>query len=182
MGTKTFNLVVRLGAAYAVKSTMPGVVMTRHFAKTKLLQANQGFSLVEILMALVMMGLLMGTNRVVTQGMAASGRAGLRSGIEQEILNDIESIQAIDTMLNAEPALSIACDQGRSNSSDYLAQKIAEELAVPTTSNWDRDLNSDNKLLLVVTYEFEIPGRTSNNEKRVIELSPSFAPSCPLAL
>ena len=157
--------------------------MIRHVAKMKLIQANQGFSLVEVLMAaLVMMGLLIGTNRVVTQGMAASGRAGLRSGLEQEILNDIESIQAIDTMLNAEPALSLACEQGQSNSSDYLAQKIAEQLAVPATSNWERTLNSDNKLLLVVTYDFEIPGRASNNEKRVIELSPSFASSCSLAL
>ena len=79
--------------------------------------SDQGFSLVEVLMAaIVMMGLLIGTNRLVMQGMASSGRAGLRAGLEQEILNDIESIQAIDTMLNSEPALSTACNQDASAS------------------------------------------------------------------
>ena len=57
---------------------------------------EQGFSLVEVLMAaIVMMGLLIGTNRLVMQGMASSGRAGLRAGLEQEILNDIESIKPL---------------------------------------------------------------------------------------
>ena len=71
---------------------------------------EQGFSLVEVLMAaIVMMGLLIGTNRLVMQGMASSGELDSGAGLEQEILNDIESIQAIDTLLNGEPALSAAC-------------------------------------------------------------------------
>ena len=142
--------------------------------------SDQGFSLVEVLMAaIVMMGLLIGTNRLVMQGMASSGRAGLRSGLEQEILNDIESIQAIDTMLNSEPALSKACNQDTSASS-YLSQQVNSQLPAPNGGDWDRQLSSNNPNLLVVTYSFDIPGNAAATEKRVIELSPSFTTSCPL--
>ena len=141
---------------------------------------EQGFSLVEVLMAaIVMMGLLLGTNRLVMQGMATSGRAGLRAGLEQEILNDIESIQAIDTLLNSEPALSAACQQ-ESSASSYLSEKVSNQLPLPSRSDWNRDVNSQNPNLLVVTYSFGIPGMASAIEKRVIELSPSFTTSCPL--
>ena len=142
--------------------------------------SNQGFSLVEVLMAaIVMMGLLIGTNRLVMQGMATSGRAGLRAGLEQEILNDIESIQAIDTLLNSEPALSAACQQAASPS-DYLSEQVSNQLPLPGQSDWEREIDSQNPNLLVVTYSFEIPGTASAIEKRVIELSPSFITSCPL--
>ncbi len=106
---------------------------------------NQGFSLVEVLIAsLVMMGLLVGTNRVVMQGMAASGRAGQRAQIEQEILNDIESIQAIDTMLNVNPkeaceaiqteeAAAAEGDDEIPTPSSYLSGKISE--ALPASTN-----------------------------------------------
>ena len=142
--------------------------------------SDQGFSLVEVLMAaIVMMGLLIGTNRLVMQGMASSGRAGLRAGLEQEILNDIESIQAIDTLLNSEPALSAACQQAESPS-DYLSAQVSNQLPLPRQSDWAREIDSQNPNLLVVTYSFEIPGTASATEKRVIELSPSFTTSCPL--
>ena len=142
--------------------------------------SDQGFSLVEVLMAaIVMMGLLIGTNRLVMQGMASSGRAGLRAGLEQEILNDIESIQAIDTMLNSEPALSAACNQDGS-SSQYLSEQVSNQLPAPTNADWSRQLNDQNPNLLVVTYSFDIPGNAAATEKRVIELSPSFTTSCPL--
>ena len=142
--------------------------------------SDQGFSLVEVLMAaIVMMGLLIGTNRLVMQGMASSGRAGLRAGLEQEILNDIESIQAIDTMLNSEPALTAACNQDRSASS-YLSQQVNSQLPALNGGCWDRPLNDQNPNLLIVTYSFDIPGNAAATEKRVIELSPSFTTSCPL--
>lgn len=153
--------------------------MMSHLKIPTVNNTNQGFSLVEVLMAaLVMMGLLIGTNRVVMQGMAASSKAGLRRDLEQEILNDIESIQAIDTMLNAEPKLTKACNEGKGNSSSYLAAQI------PTANNiaWERTLDINNPSLLRITYSFEIPGRSNSQEKRIIELNPSFYSSCQLAL
>ena len=59
--------------------------MMAHLKIPTVNNTNQGFSLVEVLMAaLVMMGLLIGTNRVVMQGMAASSKAGLRRDLEQK--------------------------------------------------------------------------------------------------
>ena len=155
-------------------------MLTRRAIQNLTNSTEQGFSLVEVLMAaIVMMGLLLGTNRLVMQGMATSGRAGLRAGLEQEILNDIESIQAIDTLLNSEPALSAACQQAESPS-DYLSAQVSNQLPLPRQSDWAREIDSQNPNLLVVTYSFEIPGTASATEKRVIELSPSFTTSCPL--
>ena len=155
-------------------------MLTRRAIKNLTHRTEQGFSLVEVLMAaIVMMGLLLGTNRLVMQGMATSGRAGLRAGLEQEILNDIESIQAIDTLLNSEPALSAACQRAASPS-DYLSEQVSNQLPLPSQGDWARELDSQNPNLLVVTYSFEIPGTASATEKRVIELSPSFTTSCPL--
>ena len=155
-------------------------MLNRRAIKKLTQSTEQGFSLVEVLMAaIVMMGLLLGTNRLVMQGMATSGRAGLRAGLEQEILNDIESIQAVDTLLNSEPALSAACQQAASPSG-YLSAQISNQLPRPSRSDWNRDVDSQNPNLLVVTYSFEIPGMASAIEKRVIELSPSFTTSCPL--
>ena len=126
---------------------------------------TQGFSLVEVLMAaLVMMGLLIGTNRLVAQGMSTSGKAGQRSVIEQEILNDIEMIQEIDiSILNSSSDLKAACtnisdssspegsggasssNQGTPMPSEILKAKIEAELPAPgTQSSEDTDPSVQN--------------------------------------
>ena len=88
---------------------------------------ENGFSLVETLIAaIVMLVLLVGSNRMMMQGMASSGRASQRAEIEQEIINDIEKIQEIDTLLSKEPQLSNACNSGINHSRKYLAQELSE--------------------------------------------------------
>ena len=112
---------------------------------------------------------------------SVTGRSAIDRAIDttREILNDIESIQAIDTLLNSKPALSAACQQ-ESSASSYLSEKVSNQLPLPSRSDWNRDVNSQSPNLLVVTYSFGIPGMASAIEKRVIELSPSFTTSCPL--
>ena len=69
---------------------------------------QSGFSLVEVLIAaVVMFFLLAGTNRMLVLAMASSSSSGIRMEIENQLLNDIEEIQAIDTSLNNNPP----CDE-----------------------------------------------------------------------
>ena len=135
---------------------------------------EDGFSLVETLIAaIVMLVLLVGSNRMMMQGMASSGRASQRAEIEQEIINDIEKIQEIDTLLSKEPQLSNACSSGIKHSSKYLAQELSEA----NSTNWSRSLDTSQLHLLIATYTLE----TFSNEKevRVMELNPSFPSACP---
>ena len=135
---------------------------------------QKGFSLVETLMAaIVMLLLLVGSNRMIMQGMASSGRASQRAEIEQEIINDIEEIQAVDTLLSKEPKLTQACSAGITHSSQYLA----DELDAPQSTSWSRSLNTSKLHLLIATYKLN----DISNERgtRVMELNPSFPSSCP---
>lgn len=135
---------------------------------------QKGFSLVETLMAaIVMLVLLVGSNRMIMQGMASSGRASQRAEIEQEIINDIEEIQAVDTLLSKEPKLTQACSAGITHSSQYLA----DELEDPQPKNWSRRLNTTQLHLLVATYTLN--ESSSEKEIRVMELNPSFPSACP---
>ena len=53
--------------------------------------------------AVVMISLMLGTNRMIALGMASSSNSSSRHTTEQEILGDIEDIQNIDTRLNNNP-------------------------------------------------------------------------------
>ena len=129
----------------------------RHAAQ----QCCSGFSLVEVLLAgLVLGGLLLATNRLAMQGMATAGHANQRASLGQEVLNDIESIEAIDTLLNQEPALSAACNHG-SDHSGYLLQQVNLQLPPPSHGRWQRQLSSDNPDLLVISYHLPLPGRSA---------------------
>lgn len=145
-------------------------------------ERTSGFSLVEVLLAgLVLGGLLVATNRLAMQGMATAGQANQRASLGQEVLNDIESIEAIDTLLNQEPALSAACSNG-GNHSGYLLQQVNLQLPAPSHGRWQRQLSSDNPDLLVISYNLPLPGRgaSQQSETRLVELNPSFATSCGL--
>jgi prepilin-type N-terminal cleavage/methylation domain-containing protein len=81
---------------------------------------QSGFSLVEVLIAaVVMFFLLAGTNRMLVLAMASSSSSGIRMEIENQILNDIEEIQAIDTSLNNNPP----CDEDGTDSA-ILKDKV----------------------------------------------------------
>lgn len=154
---------------------------------------NQGFSLVETLLAaVVMMGLLIGTNKLVMQGMAASSQAQAKFNIEKEIMNDIEHIQSVDSALNSntkqsdddgnevESELQKAC-KSLNASSQYLKDEIGQR------SEWanregllERTIEVANSSLLIIRYTIKSQGNKRPEETRRIELNPSFATSCPL--
>lgn len=146
-----------------------------------LIRANNpsdGFSLVEVLVAaIIMASLLIGGNRLVLQGMASSGASAQRAKIEQEIMNDIESIQAIDTQISKHPELEKSCSQGLS-SSQYLQGKIKD---VPANSEWKREFDTSNPNLLVTIYSLTFPATNGSSitEKRIVELNPSYPTACP---
>ena len=110
---------------------------------------------------------------MIMQGMASSGNTTQRAEIEQEIINDIEHIQSVDTLLSKEPQLSEACSLGIAHSSKYLA----DELDVAHSPNWSRSLDTSQLHLLIATYKLN----DISNERgtRVMELNPSFPSSCP---
>ena len=151
---------------------------------------QRGFSLVEVMVAaVVMMSLMLGTNRMITLGMASSSGSSTRYMIEQEILGDIEDIQNIDTRLNNSPD----CSSSQSSSvtlfnaiinelgdSDSTQTKQENGISAQEEENWTRSLNTENPDLLVVTYIFYPNGLNRESELRVVEITPSFRTACPL--
>ncbi|MAR05835.1 MAG: hypothetical protein CL862_01860 [Cyanobium sp. NAT70] len=138
---------------------------------------QSGFSLVEVLIAaVVMFFLLAGTNRMLVLAMASSSSSGIRMEIENQILNDIEEIQAIDTSLNNNPP----CDEDGTDSA-ILKDKVESMRPVSTQAQWSRDLSDEEADLLRVIYHFTPPESTGGTELRLIELNPSFSTACPEA-
>ena len=153
---------------------------------------NQGFSLVETLLAaVVMMGLLIGTNKLVMQGMAASSQAQEKFDIEKEIMNDIEHIQSVDSALNnniqqkdadgneQESTLQQACNSTKS-SSEYLKGEINTRSEWVDSEELRREIQIINPSLLLVTYTITAQGKNRPEERRRIELNPSYETSCRL--
>ena len=141
------------------------------------LNANAGFSLVEVVVAAVVLFILMmSTNRAILLSMASTQKSVSRNSIESEILNDIEAIQAIDSSLSAD-ALN-GC--GANGGADYLKTKVEQLDPLPAGRSWNRTFDSTDSSILIATYSFNIPGATANSalEKRIVELNPSFLSQC----
>ena len=168
----------------------------KHFkSRLRTSHHQQGFSLVEVMVAaVVMISLMLGTNRMIALGMASSSDSSSRYVTEQEILGDIEDIQNIDTRLSNDPD----CVSSQS-SSKKLLDAVTNELGDASSTaradegnsseqeiaRWNRDLNakdqySDNPDILVITYTFWPNGPDKESELRVIEITPSFQTACPL--
>jgi len=126
-----------------------------------------------------MLALLIGTNKLVMQGMASSSRSQIRDELEEEIQNDIASIQAVDTMLNIEPHLGKACSTNKSSSA-YLAEQIQAEIPASTNTPWQRELSSEDPFILRITYSISFPDQPGESELRIVEVNPSFAVLCHL--
>ena len=169
----------------------------KHFkSRLRTSHHQQGFSLVEVMVAaVVMISLMLGTNRMIALGMASSSGSSSRYMTEQEILGDIEDIQNIDTRLNNDPN----CFSSQS-SSKILLDAVTNELGDASSTaradkgnsseqekaRWNRDLNAEerpdkeNPDILVITYTFWPNGPDKESELRVIEITPSFRTACPL--
>jgi len=133
-----------------------------------------GFSLVEVLIAAVILFImLLSANKALLLGMASTRQGASRTSLEMEILNDIEIIQGIDSSLSGDLN---GC--GKSGGSTYLKVKVEALNPVSKDRTWKRTLVSAELTILTITYSFAIPGATGE-EKRVLEINPSFLTECP---
>jgi type II secretory pathway pseudopilin PulG len=151
-------------------------------------KSEAGFSLVEVLIAAIILFIILASaNKALMLGMAGTRQGTSRTTLETQILNDIETIQGIDS------GLSSASQQGcAGGGSSYLKAQIQAYFNTNPPSKpveWQRTLDSSDPTILTITYSFAIPESTSRNggagstgiEKRVLEISPSFLSECPAA-
>jgi hypothetical protein len=146
---------------------------------------------VEVLIAaIILFIMLLSANKALLLGMAGTRQGASRTTLESEILNDIEIIQGIDSSLSADVN---GCGSG--GGSTYLKTKVESLNPVPSTRNWQRNLDSTEPTILTITYSFAIPESTGLNsssqtgssgstlgtglEKRVVDINPSFLTECP---
>jgi hypothetical protein len=146
---------------------------------------------VEVLIAaIILFIMLLSANKALLLGMAGTRQGASRTTLESEILNDIEIIQGIDSSLSADVN---GCGSG--GGSTYLKTKVESLNPVPSTRNWQRNLDSTEPTILTITYSFAIPESTGLDsssqmgssgstlgtglEKRVVDINPSFLTECP---
>ena len=151
----------------------------------KQVSPESGFSIVEVMIAgIILFIILVSANKALMLGMAGTRQGASRTGIESQILNDIEVIQGIDSGLSGDLK---GCSSG---GSAYLKSKIEEYFKSNPPAvipDWQRNLDSSEPTILTVTYSFSIPESTratpglgtTGIEKRVLEISPSFMSECP---
>jgi hypothetical protein len=154
------------------------MVAMRSLLVAKRHPSSQGFSLAEVLIAAVVMFVLLSSaNRTLMMSMASSRQGASRMALESEILNDVETIQGIDSSLSSDLT---GCGPG--GGSVYLKTKIESINPVPASAGWSRTLIDTDPTLLRVTYSFSVPEISNNNsiERRIIEINPSFLSECPL--
>jgi type II secretory pathway pseudopilin PulG len=171
--------------------------MKRLINKNRQYQAEQAFTLVEVMIAgLIMGGMMVGVSQLSIKAMAGNNNQKNRFYIEAAINNDMQLIQQKDSQLtyqwieeNDDP--NVAC----ANPGLYLASMIKEENGPfeSIANNLDRSgkelftrkvigqtINpyGGPKLLTQVKYSFDGPDRAIQKENRIIELSPSFQSHC----
>ena len=143
-----------------------------------------------LIAAIILFIMLLSANKALLLGMAGTRQGASRTTLESEILNDIEIIQGIDSSLSADVN---GCGSG--GGSTYLKTKVESLNPVPSTRNWQRNLDSTEPTILTITYSFAIPESTGLDsssqtgssgstlgtglEKRVVDINPSFLTECP---
>ena len=143
-----------------------------------------------LIAAIILFIMLLSANKALLLGMAGTRQGASRTTLESEILNDIEIIQGIDSSLSADVN---GCGSG--GGSTYLKTKVESLNPVPSTRNWQRNLDSTEPTILTFTYSFAIPEATGLDsssqtgssgstlgtglEKRVVDINPSFLTECP---
>ena len=147
---------------------------------------SQGFSLVEVMIAAIILFIvLVSANKALMLSMAGTRQGASRTTLESQILNDIETIQSVDSKLSGSALAGCATGAG----SNYLKNQIelyfnAHKPAV--TPDWERTMDSSDPTILTITYSFNIPESTRTTsgpgttgiEKRVVQISPSFLSEC----
>ena len=156
-------------------------------------KSNQGFTLVEALVAGALIALVMGTvSRLSVSALASSANQSERARIEAAINDNIQLIQMEDSYLkfdqiSDETLQGEACLDPALHLATHLQKKVAEPIASNTTQSIERTfipLEDDNADILVVRYKFYAPESKGKDhslqryEYRTIELNPNFSAQC----
>ena len=176
-------------------------------AHTKKHQQDQGFTLIEVVISGLIMGVMMvSVAQLAGKAMVGSNKQKDRQAIEAAINNDIQLLQQADSQLtyqwiveNGNPVSACA------NPGQYLADRLDEEGgpfevkptntsgaegtklfertitsgSLPNPTTGDKDSSSSKPQVLTrVVYSFEGPEQTIGEEQRIVKLSPSFQANC----
>lgn len=151
-----------------------------------------GFGLIEAMIAGVILLITMTAIGRFTQAAMTSGsNQASRIKLENYIIDNIQEIQQQDSRLTWEAVEKLIEVEKLEdnfvhpcgNPASYLRKKLETEYSgyyVKKPSDVDRVINdSRNDLgIMTITYTFDGPENSVGNEKRVIELNPTFAANC----
>ena len=164
----------------------------RHNLKTGSPQGQQGFTLVEVLVAGVLLASIMASvSRLSTSALASSSKQAERTRIEAAINNNIQNLQMEDSYLRfteMSPAEQEAsCNNPTEKLKSHLLEQVPEPLPDGVSQTIERTfetLAADGMDILVVKYKFQSPeykGKSDAEERweyRRIELNPNFSSQC----
>ena len=153
---------------------------------------SDGFGLVEVMIAgVITIFTLSAVGRFTQAAMVSSAKQAERTRLEATIQNNIQEIQQQDSRLTWEIVNALAEeDEACQNPVSYLKSKLetkASNYHVPAPTNVNRsisDASSQTTLtestpaVAIITYSFDGPEKSVGNEKRILELNPTFHADC----
>ncbi|WP_187007169.1 type II secretion system protein [Synechococcus sp. WH 8101] len=164
----------------------------RWHQRTVRLSMQSGFTLVEVLIAAVVMSAMMAAVGRLTVAALATGRLqGERTRIEAAVSENIQLIQKAESEFRfdapnpADQPSSTACSDPSAALKAYIETRSSAStdpsrslrLRLPDVSRTMR--SADTADTLVISYGFEAPERSIGREYRVLELNPNFQALCP---
>ena len=161
-------------------------------SKTRSTQGQEGFTLVEVLVAGVLLAAIMASvSRLSTSAIAGSAKQAERARIEAAISNNIQSLQMEDSYLRFTDMTPAEQEENckyptaklQSHLMGIVPKPSPDGVTVPIERTFEA-LAEDGMDILVVKYKFQSPeykGRSDAStrwEYRRIELNPNFSSQC----
>ena len=164
----------------------------RHTLKIESPQGHQGFTLVEVLVAgLLLASIMASVSRLSTSALASSSKQAERTRIEAAINNNIQSLQMEDSYLRFTEMTPAEQEESCKDPAAKLKSHLSEQVPEPSPDGVSQTIErtfevlaEDGMDILVVKYKFKSPeykGKPDANERweyRRIELNPNFSSQC----
>ena len=164
----------------------------RHNLKVNCTQGLDGFTLVEVLVAGVLLASIMASvSRLSTSALASSSKQAERTRIEAAINNNIQRLQMEDSYLRFTEMSPAEQEGSCKDPTGKLKSHLTEKVPAPepdgvsqTIERTFEALAEDGMDILVVKYKFKSPeykGKPDADERweyRRIELNPNFSSQC----
>lgn len=157
--------------------------------QNKLIKSKDGFTLVETMLAGVVMSLiLIAVSRFSISSIATSQQQSERRRLEAAINNDIQLLQQADSRLKlddisdkqkacSDPGLFLKEQLTDESSKFYVKVPILKDREGRTLLQRQID-HSQKPTLAIITYTFLAPEQSINSEERVVRLYPNFHYLC----